>query len=294
MMRMGEIYMNEYIKLMRLKHSIKNFLIFVPLLFSGAFFNFYNIKITTIGFAIFTLIASSIYIINDINDKENDMKHPTKCKRPIASGKISVKNAILFCIFDIFLVCLLVFFNKIPKYSILLLILYFVINIGYSSGLKNIPLLDIVILVSGFVIRVLFGASLLNIELSNWLILTILTISFYLGLGKRRNEIEKNGSNSRKVLEYYNKNFLDKNMYMLLSTAIVFYSLWSVDNYMVEKSNNLMVWTVPIVIIIAMKYSMNIEDSSDGDPVEVILKDKMLLSLGFIYALVLIILIYVV
>ena len=286
--------MTNYIKLMRLKHSIKNLLIFVPLLFSGNFLNLYNIKVTFIGFVVFTLIASSIYIINDIRDKDKDAKHPTKCKRPIASGKIPVKNAIIFCVI-LFIICaILVVASNMTSYSIILLLIYFVMNLCYSFGAKNVPLLDIVILVTGFVIRVLFGGSLLNIALSNWLILTIITISFYLSLGKRRNEIERNGSNSRKVLEYYSKDFLDKNMYMLLSTAIVFYSLWTVDGNIVQRSNNLLIWTIPIVIIIAMRYSMNIESNSDGDPIEVILNDKVLIGLGIIYVMVLFVLLYVI
>ncbi len=286
--------MTEYIKLIRPKHAIKNFLIFLPLLFSGNFFNLYNIKTTFIGFIVFTLIASSIYIINDINDKDKDAKHPKKCKRPIASGKIPVKNAIIYCILLFIIAGALIFISNMPIYSVILVLVYFGLNLGYSFGLKNIPLLDIAILVSGFVIRVLFGGSLLNITLSNWLILTILTISFYLSLGKRRNEIEKNGSNSRKVLEYYSKEFLDKNMYMFLAVAIVFYSLWTVDLNIVEKSNNLLIWTVPLVMLIAMKYSMDVESNSDGDPIEVILNDKALIGLGLIYVISLFVLIYVI
>lgn len=172
--------------------------------------------------------------------------------------------------------------------------LYFVLNLIYSFGAKNIPILDIVILVSGFFIRVLFGATLLNISVSNWLYLTVIAVSFYLGLGKRRNEIIKSGVKSRKVLEYYNKDFLDKNMYMCLAMTIVFYSLWTTDSAVVLKNNNLLIWTVPMIIVIAMKYSMNIEGNSDGDPVEVIMKDKVLIFLGLIYVISLFIILYLV
>ncbi|HIS38625.1 MAG TPA: UbiA prenyltransferase family protein [Candidatus Onthousia faecavium] len=283
----------EYIKLMRPKHYIKNFLIFLPLLFSGKLLSLSNILITLGGVICFSLVASSIYIINDIKDREKDRQHKTKCKRPIASGKISVRNALIFMFFLLIIVALLVIVLDFSLLSIGFLGLYFLLNLFYSLGLKDVPLVDIIILVSGFVIRVLFGASLLAITVSNWLYLTVIAISFYLGLGKRRNEIVKNGSKTRKVLKYYTKEFLDKNMYMFLTMTIIFYSLWTTDLSIVSKSNNLLIWTVPLVIIIAMKYSMDIEGESDGDPVEVIVHDKVIMALGLVYVLCLIMILYV-
>lgn len=283
----------DYLKLMRLKHYIKNFLIFLPLLFSGKLLDFSNILKTLGGVICFSLIASSIYIINDIKDKDKDRKHKTKCNRPIASGKISVKNAIIFMAVLLILVTVLVIAMNFSILSIGFLLLYFILNLVYSLGLKNVPLIDIIILVSGFVIRVLFGASILSITVSNWLYLTVMALSFYLGLGKRRNEIMKTGSNTRKVLKYYTKEFLDKNMYMFLSMTIIFYSLWTSDVDIVSKSNNLLIWTIPLVIVICMRYSMDIEGESDGDPVEVIMHDKVIISLVFLYALSLITILYI-
>ena len=203
----------KYLKLMRINHYLKNILIFFPAFFGGLIFENNFIVKLLIMFISFSLISSIVYIINDIKDKENDKIHPIKKNRPLASGEVKVSEAIVLALFLLLITIVLLYkFNLLFNYGTLLLLLYFILNIGYSFGLKNIPLLDIVILVSGFVIRVLYGGILLNIPLSNWLILTVLTISFYLSLGKRRNEIEKNGSKSREVLKYYNKDFLDKNM----------------------------------------------------------------------------------
>lgn len=283
----------EYIKLMRPKHYIKNVLIFLPLIFSGMFFENDNFFKTLIGCICFCLICSSIYIINDIKDKEKDKKHKTKCTRPISSGKVSVKNAIIELIGILLITIMIVINTKVPLTSILLLLTYFIINLGYSFGLKNVVLLDVAIIVLGFIIRVVYGATLLSIEVSNWLYLTIISISFYLALGKRRNEIEKNGKNARNVLKYYSKDFLDKNMYMFLSMAIVFYSLWATDNSIVKENNNLMIWTIPIVIILCMRYSLNIEGNSSGDPTEVILKDKCILTLGLLLGSLLFAILYI-
>lgn len=283
--------MKDYIKLLRPKHVIKNLLIFFPLIFSKNMLNANLLKKSTVSFIIFSIIASVIYIINDIKDKDKDAMHPTKCKRPIASGKIPIIKAISFAMCIIIFSVFLIYKCKLNKFSIIYLTIYFFINILYSFGLKNIPLIDIIILVLGFIIRILYGAEAINVEVSSWLLLTITTFSFYLGMGKRRNEIDNNGSKSRKVLESYNKNFLDKNMPVFLSSTIVFYALWSVDIKNLNN-NNLLIWTVPLIIVIAMKYSMNIEENNSGDPVEVILRDKILIFLLVIYVILLIAILY--
>ena len=282
--------MVDFIKLIRLKHSIKNILIFLPLFFSGLIFDLNLFTKTLFGFICFTMVASCIYIINDLNDYELDRKHPTKKKRPIASGRVSMERAAFYCVFIFLLANILIIVFKIPLVSAFLIYTYFILNLGYSFKLKNIPLVDIIILVSGFIIRIAFGATLLSIPISNWLLLTIIAVSFYMGLGKRRNEI---GSKTREVLKYYNKEFLDKNMYTMLSCAIVFYSLWTVDADVALKSNNLLVWTVPLIIVLAMRYSMIIEGASDADPVEVIMSDKYLIFIVIITALLIFGIIYI-
>ncbi len=277
----------DYIKLLRVKHYIKNLLIFVPLMFSGMLFDGDNLLKTFIGFICFCLVASSIYIINDIRDRKKDKQHKTKCNRPIASGKVSVKQAIILVLLLLISTILITILSNMNIYSIMFLVLYFVINLAYSFGLKNVPLLDVAIIALGFLFRVMYGASILNIEVSNWLYLTVLFASFYLALGKRRNEIIKNGKDARTVLKYYNSEFLDKNMYMCLSIAIIFYSLWATDVGAERSGGNLLIWTIPIVMLLCMKYSMDVEGNSDGDPVEVILKDKTIIVLGLILMIVL-------
>ncbi len=284
--------LGNYIKLMRVKHYLKNFLIFLPLLFSGNLVKGDYLWVCFMGFIAFSLTCSIVYIINDINDREKDRLHEKKKNRPIASGKVSVGEAMGLILILVIGVVLCITCISIKLYSLILLLIYLFINIGYSFGLKNVCLVDIVILVSGFVIRVLFGGAIIGVEISNWLNLTVMAMAFYLALGKRRNEIIKSKKNTREVLKYYNREFLDKNMYMCLALGIVFYSLWTVDFEVMHRINNNLVWTVPLVIIICMRYSMIVEGNSDGDPVEVVLHDKMLLVLIPIYGLLLMGLLY--
>lgn len=286
--------MKKYLKLMRVKHYLKNILVFLPLFFSNNLFNLKKMFLTIVGVIAFCLISSAVYIINDIMDIDKDRKHPIKKNRPIASGQVSIKKAVILASFLVVLSLLIVsvvciYFMVTIIMPIIYILLYILLNILYSIGLKNKPILDVVILVSGFLIRVLFGGVIINVKISEWLYLTIIAISFYLGLGKRRNEFVKhNKDDTRKVLNYYTKEFLNKNMYVCMSLAIIFYSLWSM-NY----PNTWMIWTVPIVIILAMKYSLDIESNeSEGDPTDVILKDKTLILMGTIFAIILFIIVY--
>lgn len=276
---------------MRPKHYIKNGLIFLPLLFSRNLLQSELLKTTLFGFLLFSLSASIVYVFNDILDAEKDKKHPTKKERPIASGKISKTKA---AIFILLLAILTVGLNYICFSSILphpLILTYWLLNLLYSLHLKNVPILDITILSLGFILRVFFGAALINVAVSDWLYLTVIAMSFYLGLGKRRNEIIENKDTSRIVLSKYNQNFLDKNMYICVALTIVFYSLWCIDNVTLIPY---IMWTVPLVMIICMKYSLTIEGVSDGDPVSTLLHDRVLFLLILLYGAVIFTLIYLI
>lgn len=280
--------MKKYLQLFRVKHYIKNILIFLPIIFNRSIFNIDKLIPTLIGFLSFCFISSSIYVINDINDLEKDKKHPIKKYRPLACGSIKIKVAkIMSVILFIMSLGLIILGSIIYKYDIVFssiyILLYFGLNIIYSLGLKKVPIIDIAILASGFLIRVLLGGVVSSVVVSSWLYLTIISVSFYLGLAKRRNELKKHkGLKTRDVLKFYNKDFLNNNMYIFASVSIVFYSLWA-KSY--EKE--LLLWTIPIVMIIMMKYNLDIESNdSEGDPVNVILHDVIMLLLGVIYSVI--------
>lgn len=287
--------MKNYIKLARFKHCIKNIFILLPLFFGHKLFDIEADIGCILGFFAFSLLSSVVYIVNDINDIENDKRHPQKRLRPIASGKISIKNGIIYAAFLAVLSCVCAYFAcRENPFSVIFLITYFVINFMYSFGLKNYPIIDVAILASGFLLRLLFGASIVNIEVSSWLYLTVLSLSFYLGLGKRRNELKRQSDTSRKVLKYYSYEFLDKMMYMFMAIALVFYSLWCADPMTVSNLDpSRIVWTVPVIILILMRYSYIVEGDSDGDPAEVVLHDIPILALCAFYALLMTLLIYI-
>ena len=124
--------------------------------------------------------------------------------------------------------------------------------------------------------------------------LTVMSGAFYMGLGKRRNEVIKQGDKARKVLEKYNKEFLDKFMYVCLVLSIVFYSLWTIDGQTIERvGSNYMIWTIPLLMIILMKYSLIIEGDSYGDPVDVLIKDRFLIVLVLLFVFSMISILYI-
>lgn len=287
--------MKNYIKLARPHHWMKNALVLLPLLCSGQVMEWARLRAGLWGFLAFSLLASGIYVINDIRDREKDRLNTTKCHRPIAAGKIKVPQAIVYCVILLLLALTCGYLAAGTRtYAWLAFGGYFLLNLGYSMGLKNVPLVDIAILVSGFLLRMVYGSAVTEIVLSKWLCLTVISMSFYLGLGKRRGELLGQKGNTRAVLKYYSQGFLDKNMYMCVALTVMFYSLWTVDALTVERvgSENL-IWTVPLVILICMKYSLDVEGDSDGDPVEVLLRDKVLLLLGGVLALSIFLLIYI-
>jgi 4-hydroxybenzoate polyprenyltransferase len=279
-----------YLYLLRIHHWIKNFLIFIPLFFSASLFDTSLIIGTVLGFICFSLLSSITYILNDIRDLEKDRLHNTKCHRPLASGQIPVHHAIIAIVILSILLIVLLTVLRIPENrlsnpkSIGLVLLYILSNIGYSWGLKNIPIIDVTILASGYLIRILFGAIIVGVDISVWLYLVITMGAYYLGLGKRRNEIIGNEEGRRIVLRFYSHNFLDKNMYVCQALCLVFYALWSIDSITIERFNtSAFVYTIPLIFIILLKYSLNVETDIDGDPISVLLNDKILLLLCVTY-----------
>ncbi|MBR2476735.1 MAG: decaprenyl-phosphate phosphoribosyltransferase [Clostridia bacterium] len=275
--------MRKYLRLARVYQYPKNVFVLFPIFFSGFLTDWSKVIKIIWGFLCFCFLSSVVYILNDIKDAESDRNHPVKKNRPIANGSVSTAKAYILAGILLFFSILieLIFFSD----NLLTLVFtgtYLLLNILYSVKLKNIPIIDILILASGFVIRVLFGAAIIGVEVSTWLYLTVLSISLFLALGKRRNEYKNSTSlgSTRKCLKKYSYEYLDKMMYMFAALAIVFYSLWCINNtIIIQNISTEMMWSIPFVIAIVMRYCFDIESDSHGDPTDVIINDKVLLGI---------------
>ncbi|MBO4897180.1 MAG: UbiA prenyltransferase family protein [Clostridia bacterium] len=280
--------MKNYIKIARVRHWIKNALIFIPAFFSKELLSLdlNSILILLYGFFGFSMLSSAIYTLNDILDAEKDKVHPQKKYRPIASGAVSKREAtVLFVV--LFVISMVLISATRNLYCILIAVVYLLLNILYSTWLKHQPIIETVIIVLGFLLRLLFGACLMNVLISGWLYLTVMSGAFYMAFGKRRGELQMlDEVDRRAVLSLYTFGFLDKNMYCFATLTNVFYSLWAINEGIK------MYPTIPIVLIIFLKYSYNTEKKSFADPIDVFFKDKVIVGFVVLYVVYSIIALY--
>ncbi len=273
---------------MRVKHWIKNILIIIPAFFGKTLTDYYTLINLFFGFLVFSLCSSAIYIINDISDIESDRNHPVKCQRPLASGVVSKTEAMILLIVLLTAAAVIDVLLCGINIHCLIPLLYLFINLLYSLSLKNRPVIDIVLLVSGFFLRVLYGSAVTGVRISGLLYLTVISLSMFFAYGKRRNEKKSCGTSSRKVLQYYSEQYLNSNLYIYMGLFIVFYSIWSLN----ADESGVLICTVPLGMVMMMRYVYTLEVDEHGNPVDVILHDKILLLLGAIYAAVITVLIY--
>lgn len=276
------------LKTLRIKHYIKNGLIFLPLFFCGYKFEWKNLYLTIIGFVMFCLTASIVYIVNDLADRKKDRLHLRKRKRPIASYMVSPAEAVCMAVLLLAIVVTLIgIVYDFNLYVILTLVCYVVLNLMYSFWLKNIAIVDVFVLALCYLIRVYYGGALIGVGVSKWLYLTVLCASLYMGFGKRRNELKRESSGTRKVNSLYSYEFLDRNLYLCLAMCLMFYALWviNVRTLTLDRINSILLQaTIPMVFFILMRYSLNIEKSTNsGDPIEVLLADKFLIFVCILF-----------
>jgi len=258
----------NYLKLLRLPQWIKNFFVFVPLLFSMQLFNQHDFLLSLSGFIIFSFTTSVVYIINDIIDIEADKAHPVKKLRPLPSGKISKNNAIILALILTVAIILSIFY--INKYFLFCILIYFVLNVLYSFYFKHIVLLDIFSIAAGFMLRVVAGALIINVEISSWLLLTTMFVSLFLAIMKRQSELKlfqnTESVNTRKVLASYSLDFTNQMATIAASGVIICYALYTVSARTVSifKTDNL-IYTTPFVVFGIFRYMYLVYINQKGE-----------------------------
>lgn len=282
----------KYVSLMRIRHWIKNILIFFPLMFSGNLLEREKCIGTILGFVSFCLVSSAIYIVNDLRDIDCDRIHEVKKNRPLAQGTVSkVQGMVLIALLLVSAAGICVW-NRLGWIYV---IIYLFINLLYSFGMKNIPIIDVVILGAGYIIRLLYGGVLAGTGVSDWMLLTVMMASFFLVFGKRRGEYIEYGEETRRSLKGYSRSFLDNCVNMFLTLTIIFYSLTCLDKESgVARQGVNMLWTVPLVIIICLRYMMRMEsdDNCGGDPVEIVIHDPVLMVFMLFYGIAVLVSLY--
>lgn len=301
----------------RPRQWMKNLALYASLLFSG--FLFYDpvdappyFLTVTFAFIIFCLLTSSIYIINDIVDRHADRNHPFKKKRPIASGDLPVSVALAAAVF--LLISVFILSLWMPFFFKAMVAAYLILQLVYVNWTKNIAILDVVSIATGFLIRVYAGALVVNLHMSVWFLLTVISASLFLAVGKRQSErtlLEGTGSGiTRKTLKHYSQRLLDQYTGMFANATWLSYALFSFQNEFVRPdarlgalytflpktlhTQKLLMLTVPFVIFGVMKYMQLVYEDNKGESPEVVLiRDKTLLGTVFLFGMSVIIVIYV-
>lgn len=273
--------MNNYIKLLRPKDWAKNTFLFIPVFFAGNLFNVPKLEHLIAGFFAFSFVASTIYILNDYRDMEDDRKHPVKCKRPLAAG--TIKPVVALCIAAVLLIagfCIALYADQ--NYLFLaILLFYFTLNIAYSLGLKNISVLDIIIIATGFVLRIKAGGYIAGVDVSPWLTLMVLLLSLFMAIGKRRDDILlklETGSDMRKSIKGYNLEFLNTMIGLLSAIIIVTYIMYTLSAKTYERLQNHHLYYTAIFVIAGMMRYLQIilVQNKAGSPTEVLYKDRFI------------------
>ncbi len=266
------------IKAMRVRQWHKNGFVFFALIFDKQLFLLGPFLRTLEGFLLFCLVSSAVYLFNDLADIEADRQHPQKKNRPLASGNLST-NVAWYTAILLVVIALPLGYLLVPAFG-LILGLYLVINLLYSSWLKHIPILDVLIVSSGFVLRVGAGVSLITVErFSPWLYMITILFSLYIGFGKRRAEmtlLEQGASSHRKVLDGYTLPLLDQYITIVSGMTIVAYSLYTFSAPNLPENHTMML-TIPFVVYGIFRYLQLIQTgNAAGAPDEVALKDRPL------------------
>ena len=268
------------IKVARPTHWIKNIFVFLPVFFGGALLNTTEVVAAALTFMSFSLAASAIYCLNDIIDVDADRAHPVKCKRPIASGAISIPQA--YGMMTVSLLISIVLMFLLPEghaKSILVIIAYFVINVAYCLRLKEYAIIDVCIIASGFVLRILAGGYATGVHLSKWIVLMTFLLTLFLAFAKRRDDVLRmntTGRAPRKNTSRYNLTFINQAITITGSVMVVCYVMYTVSPEIIAQfaTDKLYLTSILVILAILRYLQISVVDEKSGDPVKVALSDR--------------------
>ena len=304
----------KLLKLIRPRQWIKNFAIFAAIAFSGELFNPPAFQKVLLAFIVFCMLSSATYVVNDAFDIKKDRLHPFKKFRPLAHGDISIPFGLMVAIL---LIAISLFLSSFVTPAFLVLsITYLLIQFFYSVFLKSIAIVDILAIASGYILRVYAGEAASGFHISVWLLLTVISVSLFLAIGKRRSELTLLSSNKdlnvasvRKSLSHYSERLLDVYASIFATSTFISYSLFTflenprgfklgigillpdfLPSFFQRKW--LMITIAPVVYGL-MRYLQDIYEKKEGEsPERVLLSDKPLLATVVIWVILFIAIIY--
>ena len=283
------------LKILRPHQWVKNTFIFIPLFFGGSLFDMADWTSSLVAFVAFSFAASAIYSINDIVDVEADKKHPKKCKRPIAAGLVSKRQASLLAIILAIAALALPFLLNNWMLSVVIA-LYLAMNLCYCIRLKHYAIIDVCLVALGFVMRIVAGGVATDIVLSRWIVMMTFLLTLFLSFAKRRDDVlimNETGMAPRKNTSRYNLTFINQAITITGGVMLVCYIMYTVSPEVIERFNSPNLYMTSFFVILGLlRYiQLTVVDERSGEPTRLVLSDRLiqLLIAGWIISFAIII-----
>lgn len=287
------------LKIIRPHQWAKNVFVLVPLFFGGSLMDKIDIAASAIAFLAFSFIASAIYCLNDIVDVEDDRRHPKKCHRPIASGKVSIAQgyAIMAAMIALSFGCISLLGEFAAGVGAVIAI-YLLLNIAYCLWLKKQAIVDVCVIAFGFVLRLLVGGIATDIPLSNWIVLMTFLLTLFLSLAKRRDDVilmNETGHAPRTNTIRYNLSFINQAITITATVTIVCYIMYTVSPEVEQRvgTRYLYLTTVFVLLGILRYLQLTLVDNKSGDPTKTLLRDRFLQVVLALWVLAFLMIIYI-
>ena len=274
----------ELVRAMRPHQWFKNLFVFAPLVFAEKLFlhgqwalDWENLATAGIAFALFSMAASTIYLLNDLMDRERDRQHPVKRNRPLASGRLPVPAAVMAA-FAMGTTALVLSHLLLPTSHLLVMAAYFANNIAYSTTLKHIAFLDIASIAAGFMLRIAAGATAIAVPVTGWLYTCTFLLACFLALGKRRHELDRGGekaSQQREVLGKYRRSHVLLAMRATAVLTVLGFLAYSLsDHAYTQFQTHGLAWTLPFILFGLWRFIHLVNSPGVADsPTEAMIRD---------------------
>jgi len=273
---------------------LKNLALFAPLVFTGKLFAPEAFDLVFQSALVFIVLSSTTYFFNDLLDIEADRHHPIKKNRPIASGALPVPLALLILVASV--IAGLTWSYLLSYYLFLCALAYLIVQVFYSTTLKKIAIIDVIVIAIGYLLRVYAGAFVIQAHMDVWFLLTVISVSLFLAVGKRRGEMTllQGREGTRATLKRYTESLLDIYMGMFSTATWITYALFTFNHPRIIPdgralillsilprtlaSEKWMMATIPLVVYGVMRYLQLIYEKNEGEsPEKILLSDKPLI-----------------
>lgn len=289
-----------YVQLLRPQQWVKNVFVFAGLIFGRLLGDGPSVIAALGGFACLCLVSSTIYILNDIHDRNEDRLHPRKRTRPIASGAVGVGPALALALMLLAAGVAFSWLLDPQRGFFVVVVAYVLLQFGYTFWMKHLVILDVIAISLGFVMRAIAGAVLVHVVISHWLVLCTFTLCLFMGFSKRRCELSAmaaNGSGSagqhRKTLSIYTADLLNHMTTLTAGIAIVGFMLYATDERTIKEfGTDYLIYTLPMVVYAIFRFAVLVEHGRVDGPTDVVLRDRPFQAAIVLWVVAVVLIIY--